>query len=622
VLRVKGHGWHPLKLGDSRELAVGQEVLSIGNPEGFAYSVVTGTVSGRRTLEGVDMVQVAMPIETGDSGGPLVDMEGRVHGVITLKSTVTPNLGLAVAVGELKKLLAHPSPVAMQAWTALYAPDPALWKPESGARWRQRAGGISVDGAGTAPGGRSLLAYQPAPPAMPYEAGVWVRLADETGAAGLAFLGAGGRTGYGFYPSGGKLRLTRFADDDPERWTVLAEVASPAWRPGDWNHLKVRVEEKLITASVNDEPVTTSADRALTGAELGLLKFRDTRAEFRGFEVAPRLTPVRLAGELVEKVTRLAAGALPIPAGVLPPVPLLDALVPEAPGSVRALRERARALENEAASLKALARAVHERAVRSQLGVLLEQRPEAVDLVTAALLVARLDAEDLDIQPYLALVDRLAAQVAARVKPGASEDERLDAIAGLLFRELGFHGSYGGYHSRANAAMNQVLDDREGIGITLGMLVIELARRQGVPLSGVSLPGRFLLLHRGRYLDPVAGLRALSAPEADEVTGAPLAPKPLVVDLLRHLLSIGALDSDRESMLRYLDAILELAPESADERWTRGAIHAQAGRVEPARADLDWLIAHHPRGMDIERVRAFRQGLDHEGSAVPSGAKK
>lgn len=615
ILRLKGKSWKPLKLGDSSKLAVGQDVLAVGNPQGYQYSVVTGTVSGRRTLEGAEMVQVAMPIEVGNSGGPLVDMEGRVHGVITLKSAVTPNLGLAVTVNELKKLLARPAPVTMAQWTALYAPDPGSWEPRLGARWRQKAGGLSVDGEGTGFGGRSLLVYKEAAPAPPYDVGVWVKLADESGAAGLFFLGADDDTHYGFYPSRGKLRLTRFSGPDLSKWTILSEVSNAAWRPGDWNHLKVRVEAQKLTCIVNDSEVLTSADRALTGSRAGLVKFRETRAEFREFALAPQILPVRLATGLVEKVTRLAGGA-PLLPGTLPPVPLLDALVPEAPGSVRALRERARALEREAANLKTLARAVHEAAVRAELARLVEAPDMQVDLVHAALLVARLDHEDLDIEPYRALVERLASLVAARVKPEMSEDERLGAVLAVL-RDQGFHGSYGGYHSKANAYMHQVLDDREGIGLTLGVLTIELARRQGVHLVGSQAPGQFVVRLGERALDPVHGGRAVDARE-----GRPLSAKGVIVRLLMHLLSVAHMDTDRDGMLRYLDAILTLEPDSPEERWTRGAIHAQAGRLDAARADLDWLIAKKPRGMDVERVAEYRRGLDLESSAGAAGVKK
>ena len=129
------------------------------------------------------MIQVAIPIETGNSGGPLVDLDGRVHGILTMKSVVTPNLGFAATVNSLKPLLAKPNSVPMSRWMTIGALDPALWKPLFGARWRQRAGRMTVEGEGQGFGGRSLCVYQPAPPQGSWEMTVSVQLGDESGAA-------------------------------------------------------------------------------------------------------------------------------------------------------------------------------------------------------------------------------------------------------------------------------------------------------------------------------------------------------------------------------------------------------------------------------------------------------
>ena len=66
--------------------------MAIGHPHGLKYSVVAGVLSGTRDVDGVTMLQLAMPIEHGNSGGPVIDMDGKVVGVVTLKSLVTANL--------------------------------------------------------------------------------------------------------------------------------------------------------------------------------------------------------------------------------------------------------------------------------------------------------------------------------------------------------------------------------------------------------------------------------------------------------------------------------------------------------------------------------------------------
>jgi len=156
VVRIARQGLAPLAFGDPKSLADGQEVVAVGNPHGLQRSVVAGRVSGTREIDGRKMIQLAIPIEPGNSGGPLLDLEGRVHGVVTMKSLVTPFLGFAVGVDQLAPLLENPNPVTMDRWLTIGAIDPREWTVVGGARWRQRAGRISVEGAGSGFGGRLL----------------------------------------------------------------------------------------------------------------------------------------------------------------------------------------------------------------------------------------------------------------------------------------------------------------------------------------------------------------------------------------------------------------------------------------------------------------------------------
>ena len=91
----------------------------MGNPHGLRNSVVAGVNSGIREIDGRKMMQLAIPIEPGNSGGPVVDMHGRVHGIVTMKSLVTANLGFAVDIAPLKALLDSPNPVSIDKWLTI-----------------------------------------------------------------------------------------------------------------------------------------------------------------------------------------------------------------------------------------------------------------------------------------------------------------------------------------------------------------------------------------------------------------------------------------------------------------------------------------------------------------------
>src|SRR6185503_5596853 len=124
--------------------------------------------------------------------------------------------------------------------------DDRQWQPLFGANWRQRAGRVVVDGVGSGFGGRSLCVSSCDVPEGPCELSVDVKLGDEDGAAGLAFCSDGGERHYGFYPTAGQLRLTRFDGPDIQTWQILFSQPSKHYVAGEWNTLRVRLDDGKI----------------------------------------------------------------------------------------------------------------------------------------------------------------------------------------------------------------------------------------------------------------------------------------------------------------------------------------------------------------------------------------
>ncbi len=622
VLRVDGKGLTPLPLGDSDKLKDGQAVVALGNPRGLTHSVVAGVVSARREVEGRPMIQLAIPVEPGNSGGPVLDMEGRVQGILTIKSLVTPNLGFAATVNQLKPLLAKPNPVPMSAWLTIGQLDRDEWQTTGGAHWRQRAGRVHVEGAGRGFAGRSLCLSRRTPPDLPYEAAVTVKLDDEAGAAGLAFFADGGDRHYGFYPSNGRLRLTRFEGPDVFTWKVLRDEPSPHYRPGDWNTLRVRLEKGHLLCFVNDHLVYDLRDEGWSEGRAGLAKFRDTVAEFKGFRVGKELAPAAAPPAVARRVWK-AVGAMP--AGKPTPA-ALEKLAPDAAAAAPLLRDKARQLELQAAALRQVAQAVHQQGVIAELVRVTGGNDDAVDLVHAALLLEKLDNDEVDVDAYRAEVDGMARKVAATLPKDADETGKLAALEKFLFTERGFHGSRGDYYNRANSHLSEVIDDREGLPITLSVLYLELARRLGVKVEGVGLPGHFVARHvpaRGEpeLIDVYEGAKRMTKKEAlalasaytgepaDEQALAPVSKRVILVRMLHNLLNVARGERDPAGMLRYLDALVALEPDSAQDRGLRALVRAQSGDREAALEDVDWLLEKQPDKVDVERLREFRRTL-------------
>ncbi|MBL8828416.1 MAG: trypsin-like peptidase domain-containing protein [Planctomycetaceae bacterium] len=623
LIRIDAHDLPALELGDSDQLRQGQRVVALGNPLGLEHSVVAGVVSGSREINGLPLIQLAIPIEPGNSGGPLVDDRGRVHGLLTMKSAVTQNLGFAVKINALKDLLKQPNPIPMARWLTIGALDPKEWTALFGGLWRQRRGRLTVEGAGAGFGGRSLCLAKRDVPNDSYEIAVTVKLDDEAGAAGLVFASDGRDRHYGFYPSNGKLRLSRFDGPDVLSWNVLYDQPSSHYRPDDWNTLKVRVDANTITCWVNGQQVIESSDVNLRGGQVGLAKFRQTKAEFKQFRLAEQLSDDAPAADVVARIEKSLEKLSP--AGVEAKV--LDDLAKHAGPSATLIEQRAQQLEAEVKQLRALSVNVHRRHVEQRLVAELALPDDKCNLIKAALLVALLDNPEIDVNAYLEEVDRMGREIQATIPKGADEAAKLKALNHYLFTENGFHGSRGDYDHRANSYLNEVIDDREGLPITLSVLYMELGRRVGLNIVGLGTPGHFLVRHVPKQgepivVDPFEGgelldraaldkrLKDLAGREATDRDLVGISKRAIIERMIRNLLGNANREEKQADMLAYLDALIAIAPDAVQERLMRAVLHYQAGTPKLGLADTEWLLKNEPEGVDLERVLELQQALE------------
>lgn len=626
LVQVNATNLPALPLGDSDRLAVGADVVALGNPLGLENSIVAGVLSARRPVEDVEMLQLAIPIEPGNSGGPVLDRAGRVQGIVNAKSLLTRNLGFATPINLLKPLIEQPNPVPYARWIRSSALDPQEWEPHLGAHWRQRAGRIRVEGAGSGFGGRSYLIRQNPAPESAYEVTVTVRLQDESGAAGLVFGGTPEGTHYGFYPTGGNLRLTAFEGDEVTAWRILGTVPHPTYRPGEWNTLKVRHDRDTIRCWVNGAEVFSLTDGALRGRQVGLAKFRNTIAEFRQFQCAESVDPAR---QLDPATVELLGG--PIESVPRPRTHDLAALRNPTPAVRAFLMQRSHELELEATRLRELADRLHRDQVRDDLVTELNQPETSINLARAALLVSRYDNPDLDVATYLRQLNALAQELRGRFQDSTPPGERLDLLRTFLFQENGFHGSRHDYSNRANSYLNDVLDDREGLPITLSFIFLTVAEAAGVgPVRGIPLPGHFLVKYlpadgEGRLIDVFEGGRFLTYGEADEIgSGAagipirseflePATKREMITRMITNLQSVTERRDSPAASIRYADLLVAIAGNErreAAQRIDRARLHHLAGNLTGARDDLQWVLDREPEGISRDRLQNMLQRLD------------
>jgi regulator of sirC expression with transglutaminase-like and TPR domain len=255
---------------------------------------------------------------------------------------------------------------------------------------------------------------------------------------------------------------------------------------------------------------------------------------------------------------------------------------------------------------------------------LMRRNDEEIPLDRAALLFAAVEYSDLDVEAALATLDGLARVVQRRLGGGRGSDAVVRVLAGVLHGELGFHGNPGAYYDPRNSYLNDVLDRRLGIPISLSTLYLEVGRRLGLPVEGVGMPGHFLV----RLRDPVAPvmvdpfadgvivteaecearLRSLYGPSAQlrRVMLEPVGTRQILFRMLNNLKGIYANGEDWARVVRTIDLMLLVQPGASSEYRDRGAAHMRTGDLRRARSDFEHYLLN---AAEIEDAGAVREQI-------------
>jgi len=621
ILETESHELPALSLSEELNPAIGQNVIVLGNPQGYENSVVAGILSATRTLDSQELLQLAIPIEPGNSGGPALNSSGEVLGIVSMKSSVTDNLGFAVSVKHLQQLLDDPNPIDFKQWLTLGLLDKSAWQPLFGARWTQRAGRILVESPGEGFGGRALCLKNEVPKELPYEISVQVRLNEKDGAAGLAFLSDGHSRHFGLYPSSGRLRVTRFDGPTVYQWKVLEEADVVGVDMLDWTHLKVRVEQEHFSCFVNDQLIyqsTYDKQRFDPLSSFGLVKFRHTSAEFRKPSLGVDLPNFSPDEELLSQwQAKLSTDTKR--ADITDDILATWATTPDT--ARFALSRKAEKLRQEAEQLERLAEDVHLASVVSQLTKQLDS--QEFNLFDAAMLVALVDDVQLDVDAYRNQFARLKKQLSETLPKDARPVDKLAHLNDFLFTKNGFHGSRSEYYSRSNSYLSRVLDDREGIPVTLSAIYLELAAAIDLPAEGIGIPGHFLVrVHLSEDQDQLIDVfdrgRKLTRKEIDEqirtFTGLPprvgqfevYDNRRILERILSNLAANAQRQNDLPSLAKYYQLMTVVDPDSMQYQGMKALVLYQTGRKAAAIEQLDWLDANMRDEIGNDRLRQMR----------------
>jgi regulator of sirC expression with transglutaminase-like and TPR domain len=247
-------------------------------------------------------------------------------------------------------------------------------------------------------------------------------------------------------------------------------------------------------------------------------------------------------------------------------------------------------------------------------------RPESeIRLAEAALWIARDEYPDLDLAAYLARLDELARQARQKTPETLPAAERVERLNRFLFEEIGFRGNRQNYGDPRNSFLNEVLDRRTGIPISLSVVYEDVGRQLDLDLVGVGFPGHFLVKLRGSpelLVDPFFGrtisledcaerLRSNYGPSSrlDPRMLDPAAPRDVLVRMLRNLKRNYAAESDFPKALRSADRILLLAPDDPHELRDRGVLYQELECFAAALRDFERYLALAPGDATAGEIR-------------------
>jgi len=232
-----------------------------------------------------------------------------------------------------------------------------------------------------------------------------------------------------------------------------------------------------------------------------------------------------------------------------------------------------------------------------------------IPLFRAALGIALIEYPNMDWEKELRKVEALVRKASDRVASARSEEEAILLVNAYFFGDLGFRGNSDDYYNPRNSLLNEVLERRSGIPISISVIYLEVARGVGLNAFGVGFPGHFLVGYRlfGKclYVDPFDAGRFLSRDDMQQILDRiylgkvvfdesflqPTNNRNILLRMLNNLKAIYLENRDHRKALEVLRCICAIDPRSAPDLRDRGLVSYQLGKYEDAVHDLSRYLA-------------------------------
>ena len=253
---------------------------------------------------------------------------------------------------------------------------------------------------------------------------------------------------------------------------------------------------------------------------------------------------------------------------------------------------------------------------------------ERIDLLRAALTFARIEYPHLDPESYVSQIDDFARRVTEKIDDPGDPAQCIAALNYVLFDEEMFRGNTADYYNPCNSFINDVLDRRLGIPISLALLYMEVARRSGFQLFGVGMPGHFMLKHydvdgRSFFIDAFERGSVLSEEDCrhkiESIHAGQIALHPefllivtrrqMLTRMLNNLRAIYLSRRDFRRAVQAVDLILVIYPRSPEDVKQRAALRYNLNDYKGALNDFEEYVKMAPDASDSEEIRQTALGL-------------
>ena len=245
---------------------------------------------------------------------------------------------------------------------------------------------------------------------------------------------------------------------------------------------------------------------------------------------------------------------------------------------------------------------------------------EAMELAEAALLIAKGEYPDLDVPNYLDRLDRLAARAdgGARVK---EPRWKFHYLRWYLFNKEWFQGNTKDYFDPRNSFLNDVLDRKLGIPVTLSVVFIEVGRRLGLELQGIGLPGHFVVQYQdgdeSLFIDTFNHGAIRSVEECEQMASLamrhdvrlepihfrPLTKQQILIRILGNLREIYFNREEWENALAVVERLQVLAPDDPLNFRHRGVVFGNLSKYHRAIAEFEEYLNRNPKVPDAATIQ-------------------